>query len=155
MSTFEACHRFVTTRAFHGVLNKAYTSTTVNAPIFSEVEVPLSTEMFSFCSGVCSGHRHLHLWPLTFPLHSNRAWDLKTDALSFSLSCSPFPVAFQAQTPEPLIPHLLPLTFPSGVSWTSSSDHKEFHLWVCGALLWGTYGASCIINDDPATHVFY
>ena len=111
MSTFEACHRFVTTRAFHGVLNKANTSTTVNAPIFSEVEVPLSTEMFSFCSGVCSGHRHLHLWPLTFPLHSNRAWDPKTDALSFSLSRSPFSVAFQAQPPAPLIPHLLPLTF--------------------------------------------
>lgn len=123
-------------------VNKANVSQTVSTLSFSEMEWPRSTEVLSLCSGVCSGHRCLHLRPLPSSLHSkDSAWDLKTDARNFSLSCSPFPVAFQAQPPAPLIPQLFPPTFPSGVSWASFSDHKEFHVWVCGALCWGAYGA--------------
>lgn len=53
-----------------------------------------------------------------------------------------------------LTPHLLPLMFLSVFHVPLPQSTKNFISRVCGAVCRGSYGASCIINDNSATHVF-
>lgn len=102
------------------------------------MEMSLSTDTRPFPSRVFFGLRSLHRLPLP--------------AL-FMRKAAP-PHGAQAR-PLSLTPHLLPLAFPCLFHVPPPRITKKFISRVCGALCRGAYGASCIINDNSATHVFY
>ena len=65
-----------------------------------------------------------------------------------------FPLSIPSLTPA--VPH--PLSNPTDVSLFHVPPlqiTKNFIPRVCEAVCSNAYGASCIINDDSATHVFY